>query len=225
MSCGFHAGRVDCTRDISHGSKSKSHGSNISGYICTSVGWLVLDPLTFPRMSCSLFFLPALFAALLCGVRANKEKETATHAWAISHARSARPWVHRLAASPQLGRWICQQGLRSARIPGLLLVLAAASAAAAASSTTTAFAFLRLVTFRAGMAVLSLLLLRLQPARDSRHTIGLVTSSSGYCLVIFLLAVMTYDQRIGTREAGSGKFCIIYGSAAAGRLHGNGPQL
>ena len=53
------------------------------------------------------------------------------------------------AASPQLGRWICQQGLRSARIRGLLLVLAAASAAAdaaAAASTTTALAFLRLVT-------------------------------------------------------------------------------
>ena len=32
------------------------------------------------------------------------------------------------AASPQLGRWVCQQGLRSARIRGLLLLLAAASA-------------------------------------------------------------------------------------------------
>ena len=45
------------------------------------------------------------------------------------------------AANPQLGRWVCQQGLRSARIRGLLLVLAAASAAAAAAaaaSTTTA---------------------------------------------------------------------------------------
>ena len=42
------------------------------------------------------------------------------------------------AASPQLGRWVCQQGLRSARIRGLLLLLAAASAAAAAASTTTA---------------------------------------------------------------------------------------
>ena len=44
------------------------------------------------------------------------------------------------AASPQLGRWVCQQGLRSAGIRGLLLVLAAASvvaAAAAAASTTT----------------------------------------------------------------------------------------
>ena len=30
------------------------------------------------------------------------------------------------AASPQLGRWICQQGLRSARMRCLLLVLAAA---------------------------------------------------------------------------------------------------
>ena len=62
------------------------------------------------------------------------------------------------AASPQPGRWICQQGLRSARIWGLLLVLAAAVAAVAAAaadddaaSTTTALAFLRLVTFRTGM--------------------------------------------------------------------------
>ena len=54
------------------------------------------------------------------------------------------------AASPRLGRWICQQGLRSARIRGLLLVLAADSAAAAATaaSTATALAFFRLVTFQ-----------------------------------------------------------------------------
>ena len=57
------------------------------------------------------------------------------------------------AASPQLWRWICQQGLRSARIRGLVLVLAAASAAAAAASTTTALAFLRLVTFRTGSMI------------------------------------------------------------------------
>ena len=58
------------------------------------------------------------------------------------------------AASPQLGRWISQQGLRSARIRDLLLAFAAASAAAAAAapaSTTTALAFVRLVTFRTGM--------------------------------------------------------------------------
>ena len=59
------------------------------------------------------------------------------------------------AASPQLGRWICQQGLRSARIRVLVLVLAAASAAAA--STTTALEFLRLVTFCTGMTVILLL--------------------------------------------------------------------
>ena len=64
------------------------------------------------------------------------------------------------ASSPQLERWICQQGPRSARIRGLLLVLAAASAAAAAAaaSTTTAVAFLRLVTFHTGVTVLFLLL-------------------------------------------------------------------
>ena len=49
------------------------------------------------------------------------------------------------AASPQLGRWICQQGLQSAKIRDLLLLLAAATAAAAAS-TTTALGSLRLVT-------------------------------------------------------------------------------
>ena len=84
----------------------------------------------------------------------------------------------RPAASPQLGRWICQQGLRSAIIRGLLLVLAAASAAAAtaaaAAATTIALAFF---TFRTGMIVLSLHLLRLQPVRDSRHTVCLGTSS------------------------------------------------
>ena len=46
---------------------------------------------------------------------------------------------------------------------------AAVAAAAAAVSTTTALAFLQLVTFRTGMTVL--LPLRLQPARDSRHTV------------------------------------------------------
>ena len=39
----------------------------------------------------ALRFLLALFAALLCGVRAKNEKEIATHACAISHAHSARP--------------------------------------------------------------------------------------------------------------------------------------
>ena len=53
------------------------------------------------------------------------------------------------AASRQLGRWICEQGLRSARMRCLLLVLAAAS-------TTTALDFLRLVTFRTGMIILEL---------------------------------------------------------------------
>ena len=52
----------------------------------------------------------------------------------------------------------------------------AVAAAAAAASTTIVLAFLRSATFRTGMAVL-LLLLRLQPARDSRHTVCLGTSS------------------------------------------------
>ena len=87
----------------------------------------------------------------------------------------------------------------------------------AAASTTTVLALIRLVTFLIVMTV-SLLLLRLQPARDSRHTICLGSSSYGYCLVIVLHAVMTYDRSIGTREVGSGKFRMIYGSA--GRTRG-----
>ena len=41
-------------------------------------------------------------------------------------------------------------------------------------------------------------------------------------------AVMTYDRSIGTREAGSGNFRILFTElrvGPAGRLHGNGPQL
>ena len=78
------------------------------------------------------------------------------------------------AASPQLGRWIYQQGLRSARMRCLLLVLAAAgavAAAAVAASTTTAFlVFLRLATFRTGMIIL-------EPA-----TINITTVSIFYLL-------------------------------------------
>ena len=81
------------------------------------------------------------------------------------------------AASPQLGRWICQQELRSARSRGLLLVLAAASAAAAASTTTTALAFYVWSQSYWYDRIIILLLLRLQPARDSRHTVCLGTSS------------------------------------------------
>ena len=60
--------------------------------------------------------------------------------------------------------------------------------------------------------------LRLQPARDSRHTVCHGTSSSGCCLVIVLRAVMTCDQSIGTRKGGRGKFCMVYRSA--GRTRG-----
>ena len=33
--------------------------------------------------------------------------------------------------------------------------------------------------------------------------------------MIVLHAVMPYDRSIGTREAGSGKFCMMYGSAGS----------
>ena len=104
-------------------------------------------------MSCSLgFYRHCLqLMIMLCGMRAKNRKETVTHMH--GHARTARPTgrtderpdkraSYKLsvqspaparslaepppAASPQLGRWICQQGLRSARMRCLLLVLAAA---------------------------------------------------------------------------------------------------
>ena len=57
----------------------------------------------------------------------------------------------RLAEPPlaALGRWICQ-GLRSARIRGLLLVVAAANAAAAASTTTAYCLFMFACLFMFG---------------------------------------------------------------------------
>ena len=70
----------------------------------------------------------------------------------------------------------------------------------------------RLVTFCTGMTVL-LILFRLQLARDSRHTVGLGTSTNKSCLVIVFYAVKTYDWSIDTKEAGRGLFCIAFASA------------
>ena len=72
------------------------------------------------------------------------------------------------AASPQLGRWVCHQGLQSARIWGLLLL----------RRRLPFFAFLRLVTFCTAMTVILLLLLRLQQVRDSHHTAACLGTSS-----------------------------------------------
>ena len=63
------------------------------------------------------------------------------------------------AASPQLGRWICQQELRSARMRCLLLVLAAARVLLLLLLLLLLrrrLLFLRLVTFRTGMIILEL---------------------------------------------------------------------
>ena len=82
------------------------------------------------------------------------------------------------AASPQLGRWVCQQGLRSARIRGLLLCLLLPVLLLLLRRRLPFLAFLRLVAFRTGMTVILLLLLRIQPARDSRHTAVCLGTSS-----------------------------------------------
>ena len=104
-------------------------------------------------MLCSLFFCPVFFAALFCGVCAKNSKssthtpalsrarsasppgrprsssrmasastptsELATQSPALASSLAEPP----PAASPQLGRWICPQGLRSARVRGLLLLV------------------------------------------------------------------------------------------------------
>ena len=63
------------------------------------------------------------------------------------------------AANPQLGRWVCQQGLRSAIIWGRLLVLAlpVLLPLLPLRRRLPFLAFLRLVTFRTGMTVILLL--------------------------------------------------------------------
>ena len=139
----------------------------MSGYVPWSVGWSLV-PRTFPRMSCSLVFLPALFAAFISCAREKCPQTTHPHS-AVPVALDPRvdptselaiyavfgPGKQPIAepppaASPQLERCICQQGLRSARIRGLLRVLAAGAAGAL---TTNALAFSRHVTTRTSMII------------------------------------------------------------------------
>ena len=73
---------------------------------------------------------------------------------------SSRAWPPS-AASPKLGRWICQQGLRSARVRCLLqvlllLLLLLRCCCAAAAASTTALAVLPLIAFRTDMMLLKL---------------------------------------------------------------------
>ena len=60
------------------------------------------------------------------------------------------------AASPQLGRWICQQGGCDPRGCVVCCWCPATAHAAAASMTTGVLAFLSLVTIRTGMIILEL---------------------------------------------------------------------
>ena len=50
----------------------------MSGYVPWSVGWSLV-PRPFPKMSCSLFFPPALFAASMCSAREKLERPQPTH--------------------------------------------------------------------------------------------------------------------------------------------------
>ena len=125
-------------------SRVKVEKSRVKACIPRSVGWSLV-PRTFPRMSCSMvLFTGIVYSSILWCSREKREINRNPHAWAISHARSARPpgrpderpdervimqppapasTLAELppAASPQLGRWMCQQGLRFARMRCLLL--------------------------------------------------------------------------------------------------------
>ena len=107
---------------------------------------------------------------------------------------------------------MCRKWLGSASIRRLLLVLATARVLLLLHQRQLFFCSSRLVTFCTGMTVL-LILFRLQLARDSRHTVGLGTSTNKSCLVIVFYAVKTYDWSIDTKEAGRGLFCIAFASA------------
>ena len=137
------------------------------GYVPWSVGWSLV-PRAFPRMSCflffylhclqhyyvacvmscSLFFLPALFAALLCGVRKMRKRPQPTHGQlarpvALDHrvhpaidptselviyavsGPGKQPSLAASGSKPTTGVVDPSQGLRSASMRCLLLVLAA----------------------------------------------------------------------------------------------------
>ena len=133
----FHAGWVDWTCDISHGSKSRVKRV----WICILVGWMVLGPSYFSKDVFSVFFIGIVYSIYVVCARKTRKRPQPTHPHlavpvalgprvdptseivicAVSGPSSlAEPPP---AASPQLGRWISQHRLRSARTRCLLLVL------------------------------------------------------------------------------------------------------
>ena len=154
----------------------------MSGYICTLVGWLVLGPSYFSQ-DVVLFFLSAMFGDFW--QKMIKIPQPTHGQLSISHARSARPWVHQVDPtsdpSSELviyavsgpGKQPSRAASGSKPTTGAVDLstgaatredaLSAAGACCcqcccccAAASTTTALAVLRLVTFRTGMIILEL---------------------------------------------------------------------
>ena len=182
MRCGFHAGRVDWTRDISHRSKSKIHGSHMSGYVPLSSGWSLV-PRTFPRMSCSLFFyrhcLPHYYVEC---VRKKRKRPQPTHGRlstpvALDHRvhptsdQTSELVIYAVSGPGKQPSWAASGSKPTTGAVDLSAgaairddALSAAGAwccqccyrRAAAASTTTALAFLRLFTFPTGMVLLEL---------------------------------------------------------------------
>ena len=96
-------------------------------------------------------------------------------------------------------------------------MLAAAGAAAAAASTTTVplFSSFGRISYWNNCTVTTTVAASAGTGFASHYMPWY--ELLGALLVIVLHAVMTYDRSAGTREAGSGKFCVFYGSAGQTR--------
>ena len=145
--------RVDSTEPLTYitGQSRKVTDQNMSGHIVRSV-WLVLGPSRFSQDVVLSVLYGHCFRHLVVCAQKIRKSATHTFALSRAHSTSppgrpdsSNPMFSTStptselamqstapasslvepppAASPQVGRWICQQGLRSARIRGLLLLL------------------------------------------------------------------------------------------------------
>ena len=83
--------RVGTARPVIYltGQSRKSRVKHV--WICTLVGWLVLDPSYISQDVLSVFFTGIVCSIIIMWCERENAEESATHAWTISHARSARP--------------------------------------------------------------------------------------------------------------------------------------
>ena len=99
---GFHAGHVDWSRDVSHGSTTKAHGFK-HVIVCALIRWLVLGPSYFPENVVRFCYFCSVcsFFALFYDVRAKKIKRRPHSHFNVSGLPS--PWVDAIIT---LTRWL-----------------------------------------------------------------------------------------------------------------------